>query len=198
MKFKLSRRLVLASESPRRVDLLSQVGIFPDEVCPAMIDETPLKAELPKHYVIRLASQKALAVANQVSDAHVIGADTAVAVGRRILPKAADKETAKRCLSLLSGRSHRVYGGVVVVLSDGRLKERVVLTRVKFKRLSACEIESYIGTAEWCEKAGGYAIQGRAAAFVSSLSGSYSNVVGLPLYETVTLLSGLVPQVIKW
>ncbi len=183
--------LVLASASPRRLALLRQVGIAPDAVVPADLDEAPRRRELPADYVRRVARDKAAAVAPQHGDAFVLAADTVVALGRRILPKAEDEATARDCLRRLSGRRHRVLGAVVVVAPDGRRAERLVTTAVTFKRLSAAEIEAYLASGEWRGKAGGYAIQGRAAAFIPRLNGSYPNVVGLPLTETLALLTGL-------
>jgi septum formation protein len=184
-------RLILASASPRRLELLAQVGITPDDVLPADIDESPLAQELPRQHAARLALIKARKIAGQESEAWVIGADTVVGVGRRILPKTEDEATARRCLQLLSGRAHRVFGGVAIFSPDGKVSERLVVTRVKFKRLSEQEMQDYLNCGEWQGKAGGYAIQGHAASFVAGINGSYSNVVGLPLYETTTLLSGL-------
>jgi septum formation protein len=184
-------RLILASASPRRLELLAQVGITPDDVLPADIDESPLAQELPRQHAARLALIKARKIAGQESEAWVIGADTVVGVGRRILPKAEDEATARRCLQLLSGRAHRVFGGVAIFSPDGKVSERLVVTRVKFKRLSEQEMQDYLNCGEWQGKAGGYAIQGHAASFVAGINGSYSNVVGLPLYETMNLLSGL-------
>jgi septum formation protein len=184
-------RLVLASASPRRLALLRQIGIEPDSVIPADIDEAPLRGEMPRVLAKRLACAKASAVTGSASGAFVIGADTVVACGRRVLPKADDEPSARRCLELLSGRRHRVYGGICVIGSDGRMASRVVTTIVAFKRLERHDVESYIAQGEWRGKAGGYAIQGRAAMFVRSLSGSHSNVVGLPLFETAALLRGL-------
>jgi septum formation protein len=184
-------RLILASASPRRLELLAQVGITPDDVLPADIDESPLAQELPRQHAARLALIKARKIAGQESEAWVIGADTVVGVGRRILPKTEDEATARRCLQLLSGRAHRVFGGVAIFSPDGKVSERLVVTRVKFKRLSEQEMQDYLNCGEWQGKAGGYAIQGHAASFVAGINGSYSNVVGLPLYETMTLLSGL-------
>ena len=182
--------LVLASQSPRRLALLGQVAIAPAEVCPAELDETPLKGELPRNHAARLAEAKARAVAERFPDAAVLGADTVVACGRRILPKTEDEENARACLALLSGRSHVVHGGICVVLC-GRAHLRQVETRVTFKRLSQEETDRYIDSGEWRGKAGGYAIQGLAAAHVTNINGSYSNVVGLALHETVQLLAGL-------
>ncbi len=184
-------RLVLASASPRRLALLRQVGIEPDAVAPAALDEAPRPRELPADYVRRVARDKATAVAPQHGDAFVLAADTVVALGRRILPKAEDEATARDCLRRLSGRRHRVLGAVVVVAPNGRRAERLVATTVTFTRLTAAEIAAYLASGEWRGKAGGYAIQGRAAAFVPRLNGSYPNVVGLPLAETLALLTGL-------
>jgi len=182
--------LVLASASPRRLDLLRQVALDPDLVDPAELDETALKGELPAQHASRLAAAKARAVAARHPGAFVLGADTVVACGRRILPKADDAATARRCLALLSGRRHRVHGGIALVTPSGRLASRHVQTVVAFKRLSEAEIAAYLDCGEWRGKAGGYAIQGRAALFVRQIGGSYSNVVGLPLFETASLLAG--------
>ena len=185
-------RLVLASGSPRRLELLRQVGLEPDLVEPAEIDERPLKRELPRKLALRLAEAKAAAVASRHPDAFVLGADTVVACGRRILPKAEDEAEARACLALLSGRRHRVLTAVAVKApGPGPLRSRLTTTQVAFKRLEPREIEAYLASGEWRGKAGGYAIQGRAALFVSWLSGSYSAVVGLPLFETARLLDGL-------
>ncbi len=184
-------RLILASGSPRRLELLTQVGIIPDQVEPARVDETPEPRELPADLAKRLAAAKARDVADRFPGALVLGADTVVARGRRILPKATSEDEARRFLGLLSGRRHRVYGGVSVIDTQGRAHDRLVVTAVAFKRLSAGEIAAYMDSGEWRDKAGAYAIQGRAAAFVKKINGSYSNVVGLPLCETAALLSGL-------
>ncbi len=183
-------RLVLASASPRRLELLRSIGIVPDEVAPAELDETPLKDETPRLLAVRLAEAKAAAVAADRPDAFVLGADTVVAVGTRLLPKAETEEEARFCLELLSGRAHRVYTGLCLVTPSGKVRERLVETRVRFKRLSREEIETYLACGEWQGKAGGYAIQGRAGAFIVAIQGSYTNVVGLPLYETMTLVMG--------
>src|SRR5215831_2414045 len=183
-------KLVLASASPRRLDLLRQIGIKPDYVEPANIDETPLRGELPAGHVVRLAEEKARAVQPRHSGAFILAADTVVACGRRILPKADDESAARACLALLSGRRHRVYGGVALLTPRGDLAIRRVVSQVAFKRLSNDEMTIYLASGEWQGKAGGYAIQGRAAALISSVAGSYSNVVGLPLYETAQLLAG--------
>ncbi|MCZ6812840.1 MAG: Maf family protein [Alphaproteobacteria bacterium] len=184
---------VLASLSPRRRDLLAQIGRIPDLILNPGIDETPAKGELPEAHALRLAREKAMSVARlpEAAGAIVLGADTVVACGRRILPKAADEKTARDCLALLSGRRHRVIGGIAVLTPHGAAVSRTCITTVGFKRLAAAEIERYIETGEWQGKAGGYAIQGRAAVFVRFLRGSYSNVVGLPLFETERLLEGL-------
>ncbi|MBW7837095.1 MAG: septum formation protein Maf [Sphingomonadales bacterium] len=187
--------LILASASPRRLDLLKQIGIIPDRVIPAEVDETPLKGELPRDHALRLTIEKAQKVAPQAPDAAILAADTVVACGRRILPKAEIEEDARQCLALLSGRRHKVYGGIALRLPNGRILSRVAQTTVAFKRLSAQEIESYMRSDEWQGKAGGYAIQGRADAFVRALMGSYSNVVGLALHDTANLLraAGIYP-----
>lgn len=183
--------LVLASASPRRLELLRQIGIVPDAVVSADIDETPLKGETPRLLALRLAVAKAEAAWAESKPAQVLAADTVVAVGRRILPKAEIEAEARACLTLLSGRGHRVYTGVALKMPDGRVRKRLVETRVTFKRLTAAEIESYIASGEWEGKAGGYAAQGRAGRFIVSIIGSYSAVVGLPLYETANLLQAV-------
>ncbi len=182
--------LVLASASPRRLDLLRQIGLEPDRIDPADIDETPRPDELPPAYAMRLAEEKARAVMPRHPGAYVLAADTVVACGRRILPKASDRETARSCLELLSGRRHRVHGGIALVGPGDRLTLRRVDSQVAFKRLSEAEIAAYLCCEEWLGKAGGYAIQGRAAALIRWVRGSYSNVVGLPLFETAQLLAG--------
>lgn len=182
--------LVLASASPRRCQLLRQIGVAPDRVAPADIDETPHKGELPRLLAGRLAVSKAKAVAQANPGAFVLAADTVVAAGRRILPKPDTESDARACLDLLSGRRHRVYSGVALMRPDGLLRDRVVQSAVAFKRLSAEEIAAYLASGEWRGKAGGYAIQGLAAAFVRFLSGSYSNVVGLPLFDAAQMLTG--------
>jgi septum formation protein len=182
--------LVLASASPRRLELLRQIGITPDRIDPADIDETARRGELPPHHAARLAAEKARAVQPRHPGAFILGADTVVACGRRILPKPEDEATARSCLALLSGRRHRVHGGVALIDPDGHMASRLVVTLVAFKRLSDTETASYLASGEWRGKAGGYAIQGRAAALIRWISGSYSNVVGLPLFETAQLLAG--------
>ena len=184
-------RLVLVSASPRRLALLRQAGVAPDAVVPAELDEAPRPRELPVDYARRMAREKAAAVAPEHTDSFLLAADTVVALGRRILPKAEDEATARDCLRRLSGRRHRVLGAVVVVAPGGRRAERLVATTVSFKRLTAAEIAAYVASGEWQGKAGGYGIQGRAAAFVPRINGSYPNVVGLPLAEALALLTGL-------
>ena len=182
--------LVLASASPRRLDLLRQIGLEPDQVDPADIDEVPRPGELPPAHAIRLAEQKARAVMPRHPGAIVLAADTVVACGRRILPKPVDSATARSCLKLLSGRRHRVHSGIALAGPDERLTLRRVDSQVAFKRLSEAEIAAYLCSGEWRGKDGGYSIQGRAAALIRWVSGSYSNVVGLPLFETAQLLAG--------
>jgi len=185
--------LVLASASPRRIELLALIGITPDRIDPADIDETPLKDETPSRLAVRLARTKAQAVAARSTDAVVLAADTVVAVGRRLLEKPADAAEAERFLRLLSGRNHRVFTAVAVavaVAASERVIHRCVETRVAFKRLSEAEIAAYVAGGDWRGKAGGYGIQGPAAAFVMKIIGSHPAVVGLPLPETVNLLAG--------
>jgi septum formation protein len=190
------QKLVLASGSPRRLALLAQIGIEPDRLLPVTIDETPGKRETPRGLAQRLAREKAdLAVVRLKGDqdyagALVLAADTVVSVGRRILPKAETVEQATACLRLLSGRAHRVHTGIALVTSNGAVRKRLIETRVRFKRLSREDMDSYLASGEWRDKAGGYAVQGIAGAFLIKLIGSYTNVVGLPLYETMTLLTG--------
>ncbi|MXO72070.1 Maf family protein [Alteraurantiacibacter buctensis] len=178
--------LILASASPRRRDLIARLGVMPAAVRAADIDETPLRAELPRVYATRMAREKALAAADPAS--HVLAGDTVVACGRRILPKAEDEATARDCLALLSGRRHWVLSAVALLAPDGTMRERLSETQVRFKRLSTQEIDAYIASGEWHGKAGGYAIQGRAEGLVAWLAGSHSGVVGLPLFETRALL----------
>lgn len=182
--------LVLASASPRRIELLAQLGIVPDHIDPADIDETPLKDETPSRLAARLARSKAEVVAARAPDAVVLAADTVVAVGRRLLEKATDEAEATRFLKLLSGRNHRVFTGVAVVRA-GRVSVRVSDTRVTFKALSDAEIAAYVATSDWRGKAGAYAIQGPAGAFVVRIVGSHPAVMGLPLFETKNLLNGV-------
>lgn len=182
-------RLILASASPRRLQLLAQIGILPDEVRPSDIDEDPKPDELPRPLALRLAEEKAAACT--ADGAFVLAADTVVAVGRRLLPKTETRQEAETCLRLMSGRAHKVLTGVAVRAPDGRMSSRVVVTRVQMKRLSDDEITWYLDSGEWQGKAGGYGIQGRAAVFIRGLSGSYSGVVGLPLHDTQNMLLGL-------
>ncbi len=189
-------KLVLASGSPRRLGLINQAGIEPDALRPADIDEIPKRGELPRALATRLARAKAEAGLNairldeELRGSYIVAADTVVAVGRRILPKAELLDEAAQCLRLLSGRNHRVYSGVCVVTPKEAFRQRLVETRVRFKRLSEEDIEAYLASGEWRGKAGGYAAQGIASAFMVKIVGSYTNIVGLPLYETVSLLAG--------
>jgi septum formation protein len=187
----LTTRLILASASPRRRDLLAQIGIVPDAILPADIDEAPQRDESPVQTASRLAVEKARAVAALEPDAYVLAADTVVAVGRRNLGKPTSVDEARRFLKLLSGRRHRVLGGISVIAPDGRVSDRLSTTLVRFKRLSEAEISGYLDIGEWDGKAGGYAIQGLAAAFVPAVSGSYTNVVGLDVAMVRLMLAGL-------
>lgn len=180
--------LILASASPRRKDLLAQIGITPDKIQPADLDETEKPSEAPRVYALRLAIEKAQAVHALEPGAIILAADTAVAVGRRILPKTETEDEARACLNLMSGRSHQVLTGIAVIAADGRMMSRLVTTRVKMKRLTPQEVSGYIASGEWKGKAGGYGIQGKAGALISDLSGSYTGVVGLPVFETRNLL----------
>ncbi|WP_377294168.1 Maf-like protein [Rhizobium sp. SG2393] len=188
--------LILASGSPRRVELLAQVGITPDRLMPMDLDETPKRAEHPRSLARRLSAEKARAAEAAIrgdqewAGSYILAADTVVCVGRRILPKPELVSEANAALTLLSGRSHRVYTGVCLITPDRKLRQRIIDTKVRFKRLSTLEVESYLASGQWRGKAGGYGIQGIAGSFVVKLVGSYTNVVGLPLQETVTLLSG--------
>ncbi|WP_373085962.1 nucleoside triphosphate pyrophosphatase [Sneathiella sp.] len=182
--------LVLASASPRRLALLKQLGITPDIIDPADIDEMTLSGERPRDLAFRLATEKAAAVSGRHAGAFILSADTVVAVGRRALGKARDEREARKFLSLLSGRRHRVHTGVTLITPDKKVISRVVSTAVIFKPLNEAEIRGYLQTEEWRDKAGGYAIQGRAAAFIRDIQGSYSNVVGLPLFDIGNLLGG--------
>jgi septum formation protein len=190
------QKLVLASASPRRIALLQQAGIEPDRIMPAEVDETPLRSEHPRSLAKRLARAKAEAARAYLADeggadgSFILAADTVVAVGRRILPKTELAEEAANCLGLLSGRSHRVFTGVCLVTPGEKVRQRVSETRLRFKRLPRETIDAYLASGEWRGKAGGYAIQGLAGAFVVKLVGSYTGVVGLPLYETTALLAG--------
>jgi septum formation protein len=189
-------KLVLASGSPRRLALLNQAGIEPDSLQPAEVDEIPIKGELPRALANRLARAKAevalasVKISDELRGSYVLAADTVVAVGRRIMPKAEMLEDAAACLRLLSGRNHRVYTGICLVTPKEAFRQRLVETRVRFKRLSNEDLEAYLASGEWRGKAGGYAIQGLAGTFVVKMVGSYTNVVGLPLYESVSLLAG--------
>ncbi len=189
-------KLILASASVRRLELLQQIGLDPDALIPADLDETPNRGELPRVLAARLAAEKAEAAAKiaaqrpELDGAFLVAADTVVAVGRRILPKCEVVDEATQCLRLLSGRVHRVYTGVTLITPKGGRRRRLVESRVRFKRFSTDEIEAYLASGEWRGKAGGYAIQGLAGAFVVKLVGSYTGVVGLPLYETLSLLAG--------
>ena len=192
----LVQKLILASGSPRRLDLLAQARVTPDRLMPMDIDETPKKAEHPRSLARRLSAEKAEAARTAVkgdpawSGSYILSADTVVAVGRRILPKAEYLEEADAAINLLSGRSHWVFTGVAVVSPSGLLRQTVVETKVRFKRLSTREIDAYLESGEWRGKAGAYAIQGIAGSFVQKLAGSYTSVVGLPLYETLRILEG--------
>ena len=183
----LDPKLVLASSSPRRRDLLARLGLIPDRVASPDIDESPRKGEVPRVYALRMAEEKAVAVARNAGEIVVAG-DTTVAVGRRILPQAADAEMQRGFLELLSGRRHHVLSAVAVIDADGRMRSRVCDSIVRFKRLGNDEIQSYIDCGEGLGKAGGYAIQGRAEALIDWMAGSHSGVIGLPLYETRALL----------
>ena len=186
----VTQPLVLASHSPRRFELLVQVGIAPDIVDPAHIDEAPLAGELPAELCLRLAAAKAEATAVRHAGSWVLGADTVVACGRRILPKPENEDDAQGCLAFLSGRRHKVHGGVAIIDPAGNCHSRHTVTTVTFKKFHEAEIGAYLRSGEWHDKAGGYAVQGRAAAFVRTINGSYSNVVGLALFETCALLEG--------
>jgi septum formation protein len=189
-------RLILASASPRRLELLQQIGIEPDALLPVDLDETPRKLALPRNLASRLAREKTQAAARaaaarpELADSYIIGADTVVSVGRRILPRCEIVSEAAQSLRILSGRAHRVHTAVCLITPKGRVRQKLVETRLRFKRLSAGELEAYLGSGEWRGKAGGYAIQGLAGGFAQKLVGSYSAVVGLPLHETLSLLLG--------
>lgn len=182
--------LILASASPRRLELLEQVNITPSNVLPADIDETPYNQERPRDHALRLAKEKAIKIADSNPNTFILAADTVVACGHRILPKAETQEQARTCLSLLSGRRHHVYGGICIITNQGKCITRLCDTAVKFKKLTQEEIETYIQSNEWQGKAGGYAIQGLAASYISLIQGSYSNVVGLSLYDIMQILKG--------
>ena len=182
-------KLILASASPRRVDLLKQCGITPHKIIPADIDETALKKELPGQHALRLAIEKAQAI-KRGDEIFILAADTVVACGRRILPKAETEKDVRTCLKLLTGRRHIVYGGIALVTPDGKTLSRLVKTKVQFKPLEEDEISRYVESGEGIGKAGGYAIQGLCAAYIKTISGSYSNIVGLSIYDTLQLLKG--------
>ena len=197
-------QLILASASPRRLNLLGQIKIFPDDVMPADIDETPRRSERPADYALRMAVEKAEHIAAIVTGKHagsmgyavgteraalyVLAGDTVVAAGRRILPKAETAQQARDCLAILSGRRHRVYGGLALYLPNGQLRHRLVQSHVRFRRLSALDIDQYIDSGDWRGKAGGYAIQGMAARFIRVIGGSYSNIVGFSIYDVAAML----------
>lgn len=185
------RRLVLASASPRRLELLRQIGLEPDAVVPPEVDESALKDETVRRLVERLARLKAQVVASRYPDAFILAADTLVAAGRRILSKPADEADARRMIALLSGRAHKVLTGVAVAAPDGRIATRISETRIHFKRLAPGEIDAHISSGEWLDASGAYKIHQRAGGYVVALQGSYTGVVGLPLYETRALLAGL-------
>ena len=188
----VSSPIVLASASPRRRDLLQQIGIIPDSIIAPDIDETPHSGELPPHYACRMATEKAAAAAlmDPPAGAAILAGDTVVACGRSILPKAENPEVARACLTRLSGRRHRVLGGIALRCADGRMISRLVTSVVTIKRLSNTEIDRYIASGDWQGKAGGYAIQGPAATFVQQIAGSYSNIVGLSLFDVAAILTG--------
>ena len=183
-------KFILASASPRRKEPLAQVSIIPDAIDPADIDETPLKNEIPRAYVMRLAAEKAKAVAARHDGAFILAADTTVAVGRRILEKPENPQQAKQFLQLMSGRRHRVISGIALYTPDGKILRRNPETVVQFKKMSAQEVDEYIASNEWKDAAGGYKIQGQAEQFIKFIGGSYSNVVGLSLYDTMQMLNG--------
>lgn len=187
----MKNNLVLASASPRRLELLAQVGIVPAQVIAADIDETPIKGERADHLAARLSQSKARAIASKNPDRFILAADTVVARGSKLLEKAADENEARAFLTILSGRKHDVIGGICVIAPSGKESVRTVKTTLAFKKLTPAEIDAYVASSEWKGKAGGYGIQGRAAAFVRSMTGSYSNVVGLSLYDTIQILNGL-------
>jgi septum formation protein len=185
--------LILASASPRRLDLLQRIGIEPIKTIPADLDESEHSKELPRDVAVRLAQEKAQFIFDEHGDGEsfVLGADTVVAVGRRTLPKGEVEDDAYHCLKLLSGRSHRIYGGLTIIDPKGVVHNRCVETRVKFKHLSPSEIDRYVAGGDWKGKAGAYGMQGEAEAFVQSIHGSHSNIVGLSLYDTMTVLNGI-------
>ena len=185
-----SQKLILASASPRRKDLLAQINITPDAIIPADIDEDALKSELPQQTAQRLSEQKAQKIAQENSDSFILAADTVVACGRRELPKAETDKQALYCLNMLSGRRHKIYGGIAIIAPGKKPISRLVTTTVTFKKLTSQEIDFYVQSKDWQGKAGGYGIQGYAQAFVKQINGSYSNIVGLSLYDTLNMLHG--------
>ncbi len=187
----MKQKLILASASPRRLEILKQAGIIPDQVIPADIDEAPRLREIPSQYAKRIASEKALKIAQAEKNTFILSADTVVALGRRILPKAETEAQARECLTALSGRNHTVLTAISVVTPAGVHRTKLVTSKVRLKRLTPSEIDTYVSTQEWKGKAGGYGIQGAASVFIPFIHGSYSSIVGLPLYETVHLLKGL-------
>ncbi|MCC6598579.1 MAG: septum formation protein Maf [Alphaproteobacteria bacterium] len=184
----MKNRLILASASPRRLDLLARIGVVPAEIIPPAIDESPLRGELPRALALRLSIQKAQEIAAQNPGSYILAADTVVACGRRILPKTEDEQSAQTCLDLLSGRRHYVWGGITLITPTGKIISRACETLVQFRRLEPADIAHYIALREWQGKAGGYAIQGYAETFVKFFHGSHSNVVGLSLYDTMIML----------
>lgn len=186
----MRNKLILASASPRRRDLLQQVGIIPDQIIPANIDETEKKGELPRPYALRMTLEKGQKISAAHPDSFILSADTVVAVGRRILPKAETEQQAQFCLKQLSGRRHRIYGGICLITPEGQEITRVVETVVTFKRLSSQERQAYLTSREWEGKAGAYAIQGLGAALIPRINGSYSNIVGLSVSDTIAMLEG--------
>lgn len=184
----MKNKLILASSSPRRVELLAQIGIVPDKIIPADIDETVLKGELPQKLCVRLARGKAEKIAAENPGAIILGADTVVACARRVLDKTSDESDVRKTLAILSGRRHKVFGGLCVIDAQGKVRTRLVETTVAFRRLSNSEIETYVKGGDWIGKAGGYAIQGVAATFTKFISGSHSNIIGLSLYDVAAML----------
>ncbi len=191
MKNKSASKLILASASPRRLELLKQIGITPSQVLPADIDETEQPKELPKDLALRLSAQKALKIREAETDSYILAADTVVACGRRILPKGETEQDAYDCLKMLGGRRHKIYGGISVIAPSGVQVSKCIQTMVHFKSLSDAEIGEYVKSGEWKGKAGAYAIQGLASVFVKKINGSYSNIVGLSCYDTLAMLKGL-------
>lgn len=179
---------ILASASPRRLQLLAQIGLTPDDVYPADINENPIPGELPRPHALRLAQEKAAAIEGRLPGKIILAADTVVAVGRRILPKTMERAEAETCLRLMSGRAHRVFTGVCVIDAHGVARSKITETRLKMARLTDTDINAYLDSGEWHGKAGGYGIQGKAAAFIPFISGSYTGVVGLPIFETAAML----------